>query len=399
MNTEDIKALHAEYRLAVEASRKPESDEAAVTAADALIDLRHKLDAALIEDKEQREDDERAAAVEARSRVRDELAGVKAPREAFISRDKLSDYLAKRTNSATFMAGYEARTDIINESSNAYGAYLVPQTWADKVAVFQVAQSGVLAAGPTILRTATGNQINFPTLTTDASAAAHTEGAAASVTNPVWGTVPLNAYRVDMQMAISDELLADEGVNLEDHLSTLCGRALAVKAAPYYNDTDVGTGSSLPAAVAIGSTLGVTAAAVDSVTLDEVKQLMYSVLPAYRPNGSWVGNSDLTLEVALMKDDTGNYLWQPSQLAAEPDRLFGHPWHEDAYADVSATANVGCLLFGDFAAAYIVRFARGMEVSFSRDFAFTSFETTLRAAIWHDAATLDTLAVKHLAMA
>ena len=396
----DLRQAHDEYRLAVEAARTADTDEARAAAQADQIAKRHALDAALVEAEEAREDNERMAAIEARDRAASIVGSAAKPIAPAIPVDEIRAYANEKRQQLSFTVPFETRTDIIDQTNaDSYAGYTVPQTWANKVAMFQVAQSGVLAAGPLILRTATGNQINFPTLTTDASAAAGTQGAAATVTNPVFGTVPLNAYRVDMFMAISDELLADTGVNLEEVLSTLCGRALAVKAAPYYNDTDVGTGSSLPAAVAIGSTLGKTAAGVDTVTLDEVKQLMYSVLPAYRPNGSYVANSDLTIEVALMKDDTGNYLWQPSNMASEPDRLFGHPWYEDAYADVSATANVGCLLFGDFNAAYIVRFARGIEVSFSRDFAFTSFETTLRAAIWHDAATIDTLAVKHLAMA
>lgn len=385
---------------AVRAYREATDDDTRAKAWDGVHAAGEALDAALVDAEESRIDEAAVAAAEARDAAAKRVGSIVTPKP-IIDRAVLNDYLEKRVNQVTFNIPMhtEQRTDITTASSGAYGGYTVPQTWADKVAMFRVAQSGVLKAGPTILNTAGGNQINFPTLTTDATASAGTEGTAGSVTNPVFGTVPLNAYRVDIWMAISDELLRDSGVNLEEVLGTLAGRAIAVKAAPYYNDTDVGTGSSLPAAVAIGSTLGVTAASVNSVTLDEVKELMYSVLPEYRPNGTFVANSDLTLEIAVMKDANNQYLWQPSNMANEPDRLFGHPFYEDAYADASATGNVGTVLFGDFAAGYLVRYAKGMEVSFSRDFAFTSFETTMRAAIWHDAATIDTLAIKHLAMA
>lgn len=400
MTAEELKTLHAEYRQAIEASRKPDSEEQAEAASAAVIDLRAKLDAALIEDKAEREDEQRAEAVEAREAAARKLSTVVSGPKPFISREKLADYLEGRTNQATFMFDFaEQRTDITNEVATTYGGYLVPQTWADKVYQNQLAQSGVLKAGPRILRTATGNQINYPTVGTWPVASAGTEGTAGSQVHPVFTTVPLNAYRVDIWMSISDELLSDAGVNLEETLGTIAGKAIGVKCAPYYNDTDVGTGSSLPAAVAIGSTSGKTAAGVDTVTLDELKELHYSVLPAYRANGAWVFNSDLFLETMMMKDDTGNYLVQPNNMANEPDMLWGKPMYEDAYADASGTSNVGCVLFGDFDSGYIVRFARGMEVSFSREFAFTSFETTMRAAIWHDAATLDTLAIKHLTLA
>ncbi len=400
MTAEELSRIHEDYRRAIEAARDESlPEETRKKAAQDQIDLRHKLDAALIEAKQDTEDDERRAAVEARERAAKLVSEVQPAPKPIISRDSIADFMAKRTNTVNFDIPFETRTDITSAASGAYGSYLPSQMWMDKLSKFQIAHSGVLAAGPKILRTATGNQINWPTLATDATANAGTEGTAATVTNPVFGTVPLNAYRVDVYMAVSDELLQDSAIDLEAELSDIAMRAIAIKCAGYYNDTDIGTGSSLPAAVAIGSTLGKTAAGVDTVTLDEVKELFYSVLPAYRVNGAFVGNSDLTLEIALMKDDTGNYLWQPSNTAGEPDKLFGKSWYEDAYADASATGNVGVILFGDFEQGYIVRFARGIEVGLSRDFAFTSFETTLRAAIWHDAATLQTLAIKHMALA
>ena len=402
MNAEELKRLNGEYRVAVEASRNPESDEAAEKASADMIDLRHKLDEALIEDKADREDERRAEAVEARLATAKAVSGIVVPEKPIISRESLKDFTEKRVNTMTFNIPFETRTDITSAASGAYGSYLPSQQWATKLDKFLVAQSGVVAAGPHIIRTADGNQFNWITLVTDAGALAGTEGATATITNPVFGTVPLNSYRVDLFMAISDELLADSSIDLESELSDLAMRAIAIKAASYYNDTDVGTNSSLPQAVAltgVGSTLGKTAAGVDTVTMDELKELYYSVLSGYRANGSWVFNSDLYLETMLMKDDTGNYLVQPSIMSAEPDKLFGKPMHEDAYADVSATGNVGVVLFGDFDQGYIIRYSRGIEVSFSREFAFTSFETTMRAAIWHDAATIDTLAVKHLALA
>jgi len=137
---------------------------------------------------------------------------------------------------------------------------------------------------------------------------------------------------------------------------------------------------------------------ISAPTVDEVKSLKYSVLPAYRPNASWIGNSTITLAMALAKDDNGVFIWTPSASAQEADRLFGSPWYEDAYFDASATGNIP-LVYGDVRAAYIVREIGGLEVSFSRDFAFTSFEITMRAAIWRDAATVDTIAVKHLILA
>jgi len=397
MTAEELNTLHEEYRRAVEATRAPESDEAAQKAADDMIDLRRKLDAALIEDKAEREDERRAEAVEARAAAaRFQAQAAPAPKSS-IPLDDIRAYASEKRQQLSFTVPMETRTDITNEVATTYAGYTVPQTWADKVYMFQLAQSGVLKAGPTILRTPTGNLINFPTLVTDVVSTHHNEGDASSAVYPVFGTVQLNQYRVDHHMPISDELLRDSGVALESVLAEISGRSLGAKVASYLGDEDVGTGSDLPNSLTISSTAGVTAASQTVVTLDEIIELFYSVLPQYRANGSFIANSAVTLGMAKAKDANGNYIWQPSVMAGEPDRVFGKPWYEDAYFDASA-ASGKVVTFGDVGAAFIVRYSGGLEISFSRDFAFTSFETTMRAGLWIDSHTIDAIACKHIVL-
>lgn len=400
----DLQQLHEEYRRAVEAARdEAASDEARKAAQADLIDKRHALDAALIAVEEARADNERKAAVEraASIAVAAEAAGQQQRQKpAGLPIEEIRKYGmgTLRGETFSFRIEPERRADWTTIDTTTYSSYTVPQSYINSVYNFQIAQSGILKAGPRILNTANGNQINYPKLVTDMTTLAGVEGVAATETNPVFGTVPLNSYRVDGFTPISDELLRDSGVDIEALVMELAGRSIAAKVAAYYGKVGVGTGSSLPAALTIGTTLGVTAVSTTSPTLDEVKKLMYSVLPQYRVNGAFVANTTLTQDVALMKDDDGRYLWNPSVSSAEPDRLFGKPWYEDAYLDASTTG-LKPLVFGDIGAAYIVRRIGGIEVSFSRDFAFTSFETTARWAMWHDAATIDTIAAKHLILA
>jgi HK97 family phage major capsid protein len=398
VTVEELQALHEDYRRACEAARDEQaSPEARKAAADDMLAKRHELDAALIQDKAEREDAERAVQVEqARAAALKVVSGIPAPVASDFPLEAIRAYGQSKTHGDKLSFVIQPKAaDWTTTDTTTYSSYTVPQTWAGEVAMFQLAYSGVLAAGPTILNTANGNQINYPLLTTDMGSLAGAEGSAATETNPVFGTAPLNSYRIDGWTPIADELFRDSGVNIEAVLRTLAARSLGAKAAPFYGDADIGTGSSKPAAITIGSTLGVTSAATATATIDELKALMFSVLPQYRAMGRFIANTTLTLETALAKDDNGNYYWQPSASLAEPDRLFGKPWYEDAYFDASSNANK-IAVFGDVAAAYIVRRIGGIQVDLSRDFAFTSFETTARWAMWHDAATIDTLAVKHL---
>ena len=398
----ELRTIHEEYRKALDAARNAESDEALKAAQDDVIAKRHALDDALVAAEEAREDEARMAMVEARDAAAKQLADVRAPVDNGLPVDEIRAFARGERGPLNLTLPIESRgaTDITTTDTSSYASYTVPQTWAGDVVNFQIAASGVLKAGPTILTTAGGNQINMPLLLTDATSVAGAEGTAATETTVVFSTAPLNAYRFDGWFGVSNELLDDTGVDISSLLREYASRSLAAKINPYFADPDIGTGSSTIAAVQIGSATGKTSALSTTTALDDWKELMYSVLPVYRSSGraAWVANSAETLAMALRRDDTGNYIWQPSNMAAEPDRLWGYPWYEDAYMDTTASGNEPGF-FGDLKAAYVVRYGHGgMQFIVSKEFAVTSFETTFVWGVWVDGVTVDTLAVKSLLM-
>jgi HK97 family phage major capsid protein len=402
MDASDLKKLHADYRAAVTAARdESASDEARAAAGTDLVAKREALDAALIQNEQEREDDARLAAAEARDHAAALVAGTApAPDDrSNLPLAEMRDFAEKKTNQVSFTINPpEQRSDITTAGSGVYGSYVVPQDWYTQVSMAALAQSGVLRAGPTIIQTEGDNQINMPRIDTDMTTGKTAEGTAAGATYPVFGTVPLNSYRIDGYVPISDEFMRSTNIDINGVLSALVGRSLGAKQAGYHASVAIGTGSSLPDSITYASVLGVTAVSQTTPTLDELKTLFYSLLPQYRANASWIGNSTLTLQVAVAKDDTGNYLWQPSNMAAEPDRLWGKPWFEDGYMAASTTG-LKPLVFGDVKAGYVVRYAGGIEISFSRDFLFTTFETTMRWARWFDSASVELAAIHHLILA
>ena len=412
MDINELQQKHDDYRRACEQARDDAaSPEVKKNALDDMFRLRNEIDAALIDDRIAREDAERAAQVEeARTRAAKLAAGLPRVTDDPFPLERIRAYGKSKTPKETisFTIPMDARqqalmsrpqaADWTTTDTTTYTSYTVPQSWQSQVYMFQVAQSGVLAAGPTTLRTENGNQINWPKLTTDMTSNAGTQGGAATETNPVFGTTALLNYRVDGWTPIADEVFRDSGVDIEAVLRRLAARSLAAKAAPYYGDIDIGTGSDLPNAITVGITNGKTAASQTAPTMDEAIELYYSVLPAYQAVGKWIGNTTITQAFALMKDDEGRYLWQPSVALGQPQTFYGKPWFQDAYFDASTSGNIP-LVFGDIESAYMVRFTGGIQVDLSRDFAFTSFETTARWAMYHDADTIDTIACKALTLA
>jgi HK97 family phage major capsid protein len=116
-------------------------------------------------------------------------------------------------------------------------------------------------------------------------------------------------------------------------------------------------------------------------------QLYGSVIPPYRVNGRWIVNNDIFVEMLTAKGDDGQYLTHPSLTAGVPDMFLGKPLIEDQYFDASAASGkvVG---FGDVAAAYVVRYSGPLQIDFSSEAGFTSFEVYLRYKVRIDAATL-----------
>jgi HK97 family phage major capsid protein len=402
MNSEDLKKLHEEYRRSIEATRNPESEEEAKKASDAMIDLRHKLDAAIIEKEEEREDEQRAAAVEARMQTAAKVAGM-APDPMQKFNDEARALLTGETSKLVVdYSGVESRTDMTTVDTTIYGKYTFANPVWRSVEMMLVAQSGLLKCNPRQIRTPGFEIMYIPKEVTAAVGTAHAEGATATVSDPVLGRTTLGAQRYDGFFSVSDEMLASSDLNFAGLLGELAGQALGTQVAAGLA-AGAGTGT-LPQGV-FGKTttttvLGVTAAAVDTFTFDELISLKLSVLPGYRmsPSCAWLFSTTAYVILAKSKDDEGRYLWSPSTLADEPDRLLGNPCYEEASGEAVATGTHP-VVYGDFS-HYWVRWS-GPGMVFDRDasVAFTSFEQTFRYGIWVDGdlGVLD--AIHHMIMA
>jgi HK97 family phage major capsid protein len=79
--------------------------------------------------------------------------------------------------------------------------------------------------------------------------------------------------------------------------------------------------------------------------------MIYSLPAYYRNRGTFVMNGNTLAVVRKLKDTTGQYLWQPSLQAGQPETLLGRPVVEAVDMD-DASASAFPILFGDIATAY-----------------------------------------------
>ena len=134
-----------------------------------------------------------------------------------------------------------------------------------------------------------------------------------------FGQVSIGAYKLGTMIKVSEELLNDSVFDLESYIAREFARRIGTKEEEAFFTGD-GTGKPLGILAASGGAeTGVTAASATAVTADELIDLFYSLKSPYRKNAVWVLNDSTIKAIRKLKDNNGQYLWQPSLVAGTPD--------------------------------------------------------------------------------
>ena len=81
--------------------------------------------------------------------------------------------------------------------------------------------------------------------------------------------------------------------------------------------------------------------------MDEVISLVYALKAPYRKNAKFLMNDATVAAIRKLKDSYGNYLWQPSVQAGQPDTFIGYELYTSPYVPTMA-AGALAVAFGDF---------------------------------------------------
>jgi HK97 family phage major capsid protein len=251
------------------------------------------------------------------------------------------------------------------QSTTTTGGYSVADA-AMQALEISMLEFGGMRQVATIIRTATGGPLPFPT-TNDTAQKGRllAENTAATETEMTFGQLVLDAYKYSSDYVLASvEFLQDTSIDAAGFL----GRALGERIARLQNDHfTTGTGSSQPnGIVTAAATSSVTLAGTATVSYDNIVDLIHSVDPAYRNNGRFMfhdGALKMLKKVKVLQysgDTTGVPLWQPSLVAGQPDLIHGFPYIINQSMTTPATA-VKSILFGDFS-KYLIRDVREVEL-------------------------------------
>lgn len=161
-----------------------------------------------------------------------------------------------------------------------------------------------------------------------------------------FGQVSIGAYKLGTMIKVSEELLNDSVFDLEAYISREFARRIGNKEEEAFFTGD-GTGKPLGVlAETGGAEVGVTAAGAAAFTADEIFDLFYSLKAPYRRSAVFVMNDASVKALRKLKDNNGQYLWQPSLTAGAPDTLLNRPVYTSAFMPALA-AGAKSILFGD----------------------------------------------------
>ena len=248
--------------------------------------------------------------------------------------------------------------------TDSEGGYLVPTTFGGKL-IEALKKRGGMRAVADVQRTATGNDIQWPTVDeTAVDGEWLAENAGAADGDAVFGTVSIKAHLASSKViTIPLALLQDNGI---EDLEGMILRLLAARLGRTGNKGfTTGDGTGKPFGVVTDSLLGHTTAGglVASFGYDDFVELKHSVDPAYRENGARWMFSDTVLKIATkLKDGNGRPLWLPGVSGEVPAEILDHAYTINQDVAVPSAGSKS-MLFGDFK-KYLIRDV--MDVQFHR---------------------------------
>lgn len=228
-------------------------------------------------------------------------------------------------------------SNVLQEGVDSDGGYLVPVEY-DKRLIDVLNEENIMRTLGTKITTSGEHKINIAA--TKPAAAWIEEGGALSFGDATFDQIYLDAFKLHVAIKVTEELLYDSAFNLENYIITEFGKALAnAEEDAFLNGDGKGKPLGIFAKTGGGQSAGTLTAALKS---DDLIDLIYSLKRPYRKNASFILNDATLAQVKKLKDNNGQYLWQPSYQAGEPDRILGYTVRTSAYAPTDAIA------FGDY---------------------------------------------------
>ena len=276
------------------------------------------------------------------------------------------------------------RRDMTKGTGTA-GGHLVDSTMYDRIFDKLEDESVVIRAGALVIRTAGGEDLLVPKVTTNPTGAIVAEAGTIAESDPVLGQVTLSAFKYASLTQVSQELIDDSLFDISGFVMNLGGQAVTRALGA---DLTNGSGSSKPKGIMQAATSFGTSATATTVTYANLVEIEATMpVPYKNVDTAWIMSPEAVKVIRLLTDDQSRPLWEPSMQAGNPDQLLGYRVYVDGNID-AATSGKRAVVFAH-APSYAVRIAGGLQIDRSDDFAFNTGLATFRYQLRGDGDGID----------
>lgn len=286
-------------------------------------------------------------------------------------------------------ATFEKR-DMVTSSTGAP----VPTSFYNEVILLARASAPVLQVA-TVLNTAGGETIQIPSLSAYSVGSKTAEAAAIGESDPTLNAFTnLGAHRYAFLIPVSQELLDDAGVDVSALIAANVGNSLGYVVG---SALTLGTGVVEPSGIVTGAGSAVTGGTGvgGAFTYNNLVDLVYSVDAAARvlPGFAIMASTSAVAQMRKLTSPGGEYVWQPSLQAGQPDRVLGYSVLENP--QMAAVGTGAKSVIAGHMPSYFVRQVGGIRLDRSDDFAFANGLATFRAQVRIDGALIQSSHIKY----
>lgn len=305
----------------------------------------------------------RAITPEARAKItKDEIeAGKSLGLDIFQDRQVNLDLLSTHRFSGLQRAGgyYDGRyQNVLTTGTGSSGGFTIGDTFVAQLERAQLYYGPMLQAA-SVIRTSSGEPMNWPTATDTSNTGAILPESTATVLtpDPTFGQITLNAHTFTSKgILIPNQLLQDSMFDLIPILADMLGERIGrIKNTKY----TLGVGGIEPKGIVPASTVGPTTASATAIIFDELLDLEHSVDISRRtPDCGYMFHDNILLALRKLKDTNAAYIWQPGAPTVyqtgtnmgAPDRLNTYRYWINNDMQSTIAASTKTILFGQLTA-------------------------------------------------
>ena len=250
----------------------------------------------------------------------------------------------------------------LSVGTDANGGYTVPDEFHRQL-IEALEENNIFRGIANVIRTNSGTR-TIPIAADNGKASWVEEGNAIGESDLTFGVATLSAYKLACAIRVSNELLHDSAFDIAGHIANRFGvRFGNAEEDAFINGKGVSADPTQTPSEPTGilttlATPSVLTENASTISFDDVYKLFYALKGPYRRNAKFLCNETAMLQLMLLKDGNGQYIWKPGIEVGKPDTILGHAVYTSTYMPaiegVAANdAGKKVLLFGDFSYYWI----------------------------------------------